>query len=93
MYHIDLDERVVRELSMNMECTGDKIVKQINQKTDEILLSIKKQLEDAEPDTAQTSDALGKPFFLSFRDIMIINDFVYKDFLKCYLKEKVVLRI
>lgn len=78
---------------MNMECTGDKIVKQINQKTDEILLSIKKQLEDAEPDTAQTSDALGKPFFLSFRDIMIINDFVYKDFLKCYPKEKVVLRI
>ena len=69
---------------MNMECTGDKIVKQSNQKTDEILLST---------NTAQTSDALGKPFFLSFRDIMIINDFVYKDFLKCYLKEKVVLRI
>ena len=43
-----------------MECAGDKIVKHINQKTDEILLSIKTQLANAKPVTAQTSDTLGK---------------------------------
>lgn len=43
-----------------MECAGGKIVKHINQKTDEILLSIKMQLANAKPTTAQTSDTLGK---------------------------------
>lgn len=43
-----------------MESAGDEIERRINQKTDEILLSIKMQLANAKPTTAQTSDTLGK---------------------------------
>ena len=59
-----------------MECTGDKIVKHINQKTDEILLAIKTQLANAKTATAQTSDTLGKLCSLLVHAIMIINDFL-----------------
>ena len=58
-----------------MECIGDKFVKQINQKTDDILLSIKTQLVNAKSAKARTSYTLGKPFSLPFHDIMIISDF------------------
>lgn len=75
-YHIDLDEKVVREISSNMECTGDEIVKHINQKTDEILFTIKTQLANAKPTTAQMSDTLGKLCPLLLHTIMIINKFL-----------------
>ena len=75
-YHIDLDEKVVMELSSHIECTGDKIIKQINQKTNEILLSIKTQLANAKPATAQTSETLGKLCSLLLYTVMIINGFL-----------------
>lgn len=58
--HIDLNEKVFTETSGDMECAGEKIAKHINQKTDEILRSIKTQLANAKLATAQTSDTLGK---------------------------------
>ena len=75
-YHIDLDEKVVMELSSDIECTVDKIMKQINQQTNEILLSIKTQLANAKPTTAQASDTLGKLCSLFLYTVMIINSFL-----------------
>ena len=51
---------MLTEPSGDMECAGEKIVKHINQKTAEILRSIKTQLANAKLATAQTSDTLGK---------------------------------
>lgn len=62
-----------------MECTGDKIVKQINRKTDEILLTIKTHQANPKPASAQTSDTLGKLYSL-LHVIMIINDFLWELF-------------
>ena len=59
-----------------MECTGDKIVKHINQKTGEILCTIKTQLANAKPATVKTSDTLGKLCPLLLHTIMIINKFL-----------------
>ena len=71
---------MVRELSSDMECTGDKIVKQINRKTDEILLTIKTHQANPKPASAQTSDTLGKLCSLLLHAIMIVNDFLWELF-------------
>ena len=66
---------MVRERSSGMECTGDKIIKHINQKADGILLAIKTKLANPKPATAQTSDALGKSCSFLLHAIMVTNNF------------------
>lgn len=63
-----------------MECAGDKIVKQINQKTDEILHTIKTKLANPKPASTQTSDTPGELCSLLLHVIMIINDFLWELF-------------
>ena len=74
---IDVIENAIKERLSDMEGTGDNIMKHINQKTDEILLTIKTQQVNAESPGIHSSDTFGKLCSFLLHAITIINNVLY----------------
>ena len=60
-----------------METTGDIVVERINQKRDEIILAIKRQLTNVEPVQIQNGDALGKICSFLFCVVVITKNYMF----------------